>query len=177
MKQTIKLMTLMAVALAATAATTKIYASGFAAPVQIANTDSSPVPVRDVTNVTRKPFQISLYARSTATAYQVPSKKRMVIEQISGNAYVSNAVPEREFVEVDTQLSAADSVDGQIAYGNHIFALNKPNGRVYVLSNQLVKLYASADTRILILFPTSEQEIDTGNAVFVTLTGYIEDVN
>ena len=101
----------------------------------------------------------------------------MVIEQISGNAYVSNAVPEREFVEVDTQLSAADSVDGQIAYGHHIFALNKPNGRVYVLSNQPVKLYASADTRILILFPTSEQEIDTESAVFVTLTGYIEDVN
>src|SRR5664279_2294977 len=85
------------------------YASSFAAPVQIANNDTSPVPVRDVTNTARKPFQISLFANDTAVAFVVPAHKRLVIEQISGFAYLPSIEPFREFVEVDTQISAADS--------------------------------------------------------------------
>ena len=154
-----------------------IHAGSFAAPVQVANTDTSPVPIRDVTNTARKPFQISLFANDTAVGFVVPANKRLVIEQISGFAYLPAITPYREFVEVDTQISAADSYDGQIGYGNHIFALTKPNAAVYVLSNQIVKIHASAGTRVYVAFPTPTNEFDHTASVRVTLTGYLEDSN
>jgi hypothetical protein len=175
MKRYITVFSILTLALTVLASTS--HASSFAAPVQVANTDTSPVPVRDVTNPTRKPFQISLFANDTAVGFVVPANKRFIIEQISGYAYLPSITPYREFVEVDTQISAADSYDGQISHGNHIFALTKPNATAYVLSNQIVKIHASAGTRVYVAFPTPTNEFDRTATVSVTLTGYVEDVN
>jgi hypothetical protein len=175
MKHPIKLLCILVLVVPALASTSQ--ASSFAAPVQVANTDTSPVPVRDVTTTARKPFQISLFANDTGTGFEVPANKRFVIEQISGFAYLPAITPYREFVEVDTQLSAADSYDGQISYGHHIFALTKPNVTAYVLSNQIVKIQASAGTRVYVAFPSPTNEFDRTSSVSVTLTGYVEDVN
>jgi len=170
-----KLFSTLVLALSALVSTS--HAGSFAAPVQVANTDTSPVPIRDVTNTARKPFQISLFANDTAVGFMVPAKKRLVIEQISGFAYLSSVEPYREFVEIDTQISATDSYDGQTSYGNHIFALTKPNSTAYVLSNQIVKIYASAGTRVFVAFPSPTNEFDHTASVRVTLSGYLEDVN
>ena len=177
MKNYITLTRSLALVAVLTAIVPTTYASGFAAPVQVANTDTSPVPVRDVANTTRKPFQISLFANDTATGFMVPANKQLVIEQISGFAYITSVEPYREFVQVNTQISAADSYDGQISYGNHTFALTKPNATVYVLSNQITKIHASAGTRVYVAFPSSTNEFDRTSTVSVTVSGYVEDVN
>ncbi len=66
--------------------------------VRVVNTESEPVPVHDVGNQSRVPFQIQL-TRAEPT-YDVPADKQLVIEHVSGE-YNTNAP--RSFVSLKTE--------------------------------------------------------------------------
>jgi len=57
-------------------------ASSFAAPVQVANPDTSPVPVRVIGNAAYKPFQIMLDHANQEFSFRVPTGKRRVIDYL-----------------------------------------------------------------------------------------------
>lgn len=68
---------------------------GINGAIQVGNSASSPVPVRDVENPAREPFSASLNCSNTisngcAGSVSVPAGKRMVVEFVSGRVSVGS---------------------------------------------------------------------------------------
>jgi len=161
MKYYTKFANILTLITAFTAMTPTIYASGFAAPVQVANPDTSPVPVRVLGNTSYKPFQTSLYI-DTSTTINVPAGKRLVIEHFSAMRPIEHTAPVLT-VRIVTEIN------GDFVY--HFFSQAPLADYGWEFADRMIKLYADPSTKVTVDYLGDP----AGGAIMVS--GYLEDVN
>ena len=135
-------------------------------PVTVVNTTAQPVPVRDVDNPARQPFQTSTSSPTNAfnaqgfglTLITVPAGKRLVIEFVSATCSPTGAGG-----VVPNPLRVTTQVD-------HWFALQPGNQIGLAVGTHLTSLYADPGTKVnLTVFPTSNAATVICN---VAVSGY-----
>lgn len=118
------------------------------ANVNVANTQSAPVYVRDIDRPTAQPFQqnVELSAqfdnRVALGTITVPPGKLMVIEQVSGLVHR----PDGEFVELTVMNNLVPEMDMSFIYLSAVPEEGVPN-RMYVKSQQ-VRIYVDDQASI-----------------------------
>ena len=117
--------------------------------VAVSNLGSSPLPVRDVDNPAREPFQARLCMVSGAatctgtlafpTSVSVPVGKRLVIEQIAGECFPSA-----------TTLALGLTVTVNSTTVTHLFGIEYPVGSGTTgYTNHTTRLYADGGTSVV----------------------------
>jgi len=140
------------------------YASGFSAPVQVTNPDTSPVPVHDIDKASRTPFHytIDLSFQSESASFSVPAGKRLVIEQVA--SFVNLTQGSARAVYVDTQMS-----DNTVLY--YYFNMTATGDGVIWIANQTVKIEAEG---VVTLGYLNKYQLNFGK---LTISGYLENIN
>ena len=140
------------------------YASGFAAPVQVANPDTSPVPVRDIARAARTPFHysIDLSAQNEGGSFSVPAGKRLVIEQIA--SFVNLSQGSARAVYVDIVLN-----DNTVLY--YYFNMAATGDGVLWIANQTVKIEAEG---VVTLGYLNKFQLNFGK---FAISGYLENID
>ncbi len=127
----------------------------------------SPLPVRDVDNPARQPFQVSILTGN----FTVPAGKRLVIEFVSGLVVTPPTCRLRNLI-----LMTSISIQGQQVIANHRFV---PTLTASGISNdnlisQETRLYADPGTTVRVIPNFSVQFCDAIGGFSVT--GYLVDV-
>lgn len=142
--------------------------------VTVVNTEKNPVPVFDVENPAKQPFQTSVLSFIEAGSpsghafFRVPAGKRLVIEYISGILSVpfGQSIVTFELTTTASRLTANHSV--QISFAGVLA------GSSQFTAGQLVKIYADPGT---IVGVGAFRNTYTGTGrVSVTISGYLLDV-
>lgn len=176
MKYSSKLSSIIALIFALSVLAQTTFASGFAAPVQVANTEASPVPVRDVSNALHQHIQLTLSAAKgdDFIVYYVPSGKRLHIEQISANFRVLNG-PGSLYMQAFATLVGADSYTGQDTPSWFYFTPTPVyDGSTFVLDSRKVDIVASSGGKTAFSFSANGGTVEYYE---VTFSGYLEAVN
>jgi hypothetical protein len=145
-------------------------------PVQVAITNPTvtPLPVTDVDNAARQPFQKQLNWKNDptqlggGTSFIVPAGKRLVIEQISAFTGLAQGTA--------MAFSVHTTVNGTPA--PHRFALNlSPVGggdyAHYWFVDRLVRIYADGDTAVSV---DIQNTLGGEAATWSTISGYLENL-
>jgi len=136
-------------------------ASGFAAPVQVANPDTSPVPVRVLGNASHKPFQTTVYI-DQSTTIKVPAGKRLVIEHFAAIRPAEHSAP-------ILTVRIITNVNGDFVY--HYFSQPAITDTGWQFADKMIKLYADPATNVNVVYVGDQ----TGGMVMIS--GYLEDAN
>jgi len=139
-----------------------VNAGGFAAPVQVANPDTSPVPVRVLGNAAYKPFQVMLDHDAHEFSFRVPTGKRLIIEHFSAvRLNANNSLIYRVIIQTQVNGVAVD----------HNFSQAPLIDELYQVADRQIKIYADPGTLVV----ASDNGITSGGQI--ELSGYLEDVN
>jgi len=132
-----------------------------------------PVPVRDVDNPARQPFQANFQiflADGNFYGFQdisIPANKRLVIEFFSATADVAQG----DFPEIDVRTVTGNVISGHFITSSRQGTIN--NFDQYVVG-QTVRLYADPGTQVKIDF---SRTMSQGIALFGgTISGYFVDI-
>lgn len=116
--------------------------------VSVSNLGNSPLPVRDVDNPARQPFQARLCVLGTPaacagtgfpTSVTVPAGKRLVIEQIAGQCFPGT-----------TTLAVGLTVTVNSTTVTHLFGITFPVGTgITGYTNHTTRLYADGGTSVV----------------------------
>jgi hypothetical protein len=139
-----------------------VNASGFAAPVQVANPDTSPVPVRILGNASYTPFQVMLDQDAHEFSFPVPTGKRLIIEHFSAARLNANNNPTYRVI-IQTQVNGV-AVD-------HNFSQAPLIDELYQVADRQIKIYADPGTLVV-----ATDNGTTGGGQ-IELSGYLEDAN
>jgi hypothetical protein len=164
MKSSIKLTSILASLFALIVIAQTSYASGFAAPVQITNPDTSPVPVHDIDKASRTPFHytIDLSYQSESASFTVPAGKRLVIEQVA--SFVNLTQGSARGIYVNTLMS-----DNTVLY--YYFNMTATGDGVLWIANQTVKIEAEG---VVFIGYLNKYQLNFGK---LALSGYLENIN
>jgi hypothetical protein len=140
--------------------------------VRVVNGEDRPIPVYDV--VQKEPFQwgvmnIEFVGLSATTSFTVPAGKRLVIEQVSGSAFIDTAGEVVEF-------SVATTTNG--TYARHrlaFFPIGNAGGytKGYTAS-QSVTLYADENTEVVL---AADRNLPGAGVMHATVSGYLVDLD
>jgi len=148
--------------------------------VNVVNTTASPVPVRDVDNPAKQPFQAEVVggfadgASSTGdiTIATVPAGKRLVIEHVSA---FGTMLPTQKVINGGSDVIWADPFSTLIVqYHWDSQGSNADGSRDYFVASQLVRFYANPGP----IQCFAERDSTAGanpNSVTFTISGYLVD--
>jgi hypothetical protein len=136
-------------------------------PVTVTNTPTNPVPVQEVDNFAKHPFQVGASGVTNAfnpsgfTMTVVPAGKRLVVEFISASC---NPTGMGGVVPGPLAILAAGFI-------GHFIALTPGTGAGHAGVSQMMRLYAEPGTNVnLTLYPTTNAATVTCNAA---ISGYL----
>ncbi len=145
--------------------------------VQVGNAFNSPLPVRDVDNPARQPFQreldplVSPGSFTASDSLTVPAGKRFAIEFAS--ASVDTPAGTKMWVRIQTTSSGVGlsySLLPQLQ-GNYA-----ADGSDFLLAAQPMKLYADPGTQVTAVVSVLGGVANTNTGASVSLSGYFVDV-
>lgn len=149
--------------------------------VVVTNTAAQPVPVKNLDNPAKQPFQwhnsgvVATGSDRADFTFQVPAGKRLVIEQLSGEASVvssSGTVP---------RFLIASFAGGAVAsgYAPATYVGNDLGMAPAVYANQQLRMYADPGTTVSVEVQRSTDNVGgySGHVNFtVSVTGYLVDI-
>ena len=146
--------------------------------VTVNNTDSNPVPVRDVENPARQPFQQELFLSTpdgllgATEQFTVPSGKRLVIEFVSFSmTWPGGQVTTRAFINV---CNASGNSCPASSYLPASFQATEFGGSEFFVASSPTRLYADPGT---VVSAAVRRNVTAGEGLAtVAISGYLVDV-
>lgn len=134
--------------------------------VNVSNLRGSPLPVSDVDNPARQPFQRLL--NSINGSFTVPDGKRLVIEYVSGTLD-GGASCTANYVFITTTITVAE--EAQIL--SHIFPPT-PISSLRAVFGQQTRIYSDPNTVVSARLNTNPNNCDSSFVAYIS--GYLVDV-
>ena len=148
-------------------------------PVVVTNPLSQPVPV---TPVTRAPIDLAGYATATGNyggsciipLVQVPDKRRLVVEHVSGFAYQSSSYAVGASAYLSTGLGVENALTGQTIAVTHFLQVRPRTGTDAVDLSQQVTVYVKAGKTLQMVWNLPSYK--PGSTCWVWVSGHYEVV-
>lgn len=145
--------------------------------VQVGNAPNSPLPVRDVDNPARQPFQgeldplVTVGSFTASDSLSVPAGKRLVIEFAS--ATINTTSGTKMWVRIQTTTNNSTNAHTLVPELQGAFAAG---GSDFFVAAQPLKIYADPGTQVTFIVNVLGGVANTNSGAAVVMSGYFVNV-